>query len=94
MERPMNNDEFQAKVTKALAEQHSALRRLWCYNQCVQALSLALAEQQGLDLQQLEGDYEDNLQRAQEQTQPHLQDREIYEGFAKSLQDRLQRRTG
>lgn len=39
----------------------------------------------------LEADYEDNLQRVQEQVPPDQQVRAVFEEFSQALQDRLQR---
>ena len=85
----MEQLEFQQKVMKALSDQQSILKRMTNYNQCLQALCLALAEQEGLDRQKLEADYEANLLRVQEQMPPHHQDPETYRTFEEALRSRL-----
>ena len=87
----MNQQEFNQQVLEELHAISSVLIRLTNYDYCLRALCLALAEQDGLDRRKLEADYEDNLQRVQEQVPPDQQVRAVFEEFSQALQDRLQR---
>lgn len=89
----MEQEEFQRRTMQSLSEITRTLRRLTNYDYCLRALCLALTEQPGLDLKRLAEDYEDNLQRIQEQVHPDQQDAEVYAAFLKEIQDRVHRQT-
>lgn len=87
----MDQSEFNQNVLEELHAIASVINKLTNNEYCLRALCFALAEQDGLDRRKLGDDFEDNLQRIQEQVPPDQQNPALYQGFRDALRDRLNR---
>lgn len=87
----MTQDEFNAETIKQINAARGMLIRLQGEIHSLQALCMALAEQNGIGAEKLEEDFEENLLLAVEQLAPASQHPESYQKFREGLLDRIYR---